>query len=126
VPVVDPEELALVEEALEDVEVALAAPDLDDDEEGLRLLRVRRELRVRLAEIRDQEATAPAKKPVITLPVGGETYVERWAAADVAGRAKLLRTVWQAIAVAPGVRGKREQPEDRFEFVTDLTERWPE
>src|SRR5215211_6319634 len=45
-PVIDPEEVVLVEEALADAELALAAPDLGDDE-GLRLLRVRRELRVR-------------------------------------------------------------------------------
>jgi DNA invertase Pin-like site-specific DNA recombinase len=126
-PVVDPEEVALVEEALEDVELALAAPDLDDETEILRLHRVRRELRVRLAELRDQ-SEVPTKPRLVTVRSGGETYAERWATADVAGRAKLLASVWVAIAVAPGVRGRREQPEDRFEFLNDqdLVERFPE
>jgi hypothetical protein len=123
-PVVDPEELALVGEALEDVEVALAAPDLDD-EEGLRLLRVRRELRVRLAELQDRSA-APATPRLVPFREGEETYAERWAKADISGRAKLLASVWSAIEVAPGVRGKREQPEERFRFLEwdELVERW--
>jgi site-specific DNA recombinase len=116
-PVVDPEELAVVSEALEDVEVALAAPDLDDDQEVLRLHHVRRELRVRLAGMRDQEAAAGMQKPFVPFREGKETFAERWAAGDVAERAGLLARVYQAIEVAPGVRGKREQPEDRFRFV---------
>jgi site-specific DNA recombinase len=114
-PEVDPEEIALLSEALEDAEIALAAPDLDD-EEGLRLLRVRRELRVRLAELQDR-STAAEPRQLIPYRESDETYAERWANADTAGRAALLASVWSAIEVAPGVRGKREQPEERFRFL---------
>jgi DNA invertase Pin-like site-specific DNA recombinase len=123
-PPVDPEEVAIVSEALEDVSLALDAPDLED-EEGMRLLRVRRELRVRLAELRDRSAT-PVKQRLVPYRESEETYAERWATADVAGKAKLLASVWDAIEIAPGVRGKREQPEERFTFLgwDELVAKW--
>jgi hypothetical protein len=123
-PEVDPEEVALVSEALEDVSVALDAPDLDDEAEVLRLHRVRRELRVRLSQLRDRgEVAGPPK--LKTISQSDETYAEIWAKGDVATRAKLLASVWDAIEVAPGVRGKREQPEERFRFLEwdELTRR---
>jgi DNA invertase Pin-like site-specific DNA recombinase len=123
--VVDPEEIALVSEALEDVSVALDAPDLDDEAEVVRLHRVRRELRVRLAELRDRSET-PVKPRLVPYRESEETYAERWQKTDVAGKAKLLASVWAAIEVAPGVRGKREQPDGRFRFLEseELVERW--
>jgi site-specific DNA recombinase len=115
-PVIDPEEIALVEEALEDVALALDAPDLDDESEVLRLHRVRRELRVRLAELQDRSVTAAATR-LVPFRESEETFGECWAKADVSGRAKLLASVWAAIEVAPGVRGRRDQPEERFRFL---------
>jgi hypothetical protein len=63
---------------------------------------------------------------MVPFRAGNKTYGERWAKGDISERAKLLASVWSAIEVAPGVRGRRQQPEERFRFLEwdELVERW--
>ncbi len=112
-PVVDAEAIAAVAEALAAVDKIISADD--DEETTLSALRQRRQLRARLAELQDVATTA---LPLGTIAGTGETYGERWHAAETTeDRNALLRAVWSVIVVAPGVRGGRGGVEGRLRLL---------
>src|SRR5690606_31125367 len=112
-PEPDSAELAAVAEALEACQAALDADPGDD--EALRLLQVRRDLRGRLAAL--QAAGSPEPGTLGVLRRSGETYAEAWE--DPERRPELLQYAFRRVVVGRGERGGRRPLVTRVTFERD-------
>jgi DNA invertase Pin-like site-specific DNA recombinase len=114
--------LAEIEEALEAVEADLDATD--DDEEAARLVRQRRTLRERLAELRDEAANGAGGGRPAVLSSTGETFAEAWADAegDTAARRGLLERAFVGVLVSKGQRGRHGLDPARVRLLTSWDE----
>lgn len=98
---VDPAQVAEIEDALNDVQADLDSTD--DDDEALTLIRQRKILRERLAELHD----AATAETVVRLVDTGQTFAEVWESADEREfRRGVLARAYSSIRVKMGRKGR--------------------
>lgn len=107
----DVPELAEVEMALRELSAAMVLPGADVPALAAKV--------ASLAARRDELAAVPAE-PVRHVVESGETFAQRWAREDVAGRRALLGDALRGIELTPGQRGRKGLDASR------VTLRWRE
>jgi site-specific DNA recombinase len=113
-PAVDPEAVAEIEDALDDLQNRLDATD--DDDEAVKLIRRRKGLRAQLAELQDLTGVGPVAHWVET----GESFAEIWHATDdgdTATRRALLARAYGEIRVKKGRPGRHGLDTSRLVIV---------